>query len=106
MSRVTKLIAIGATVPLVATGLVAIPLAQPALADEVVYTTPGTDTWTVPTGTEKIYIEVTGGGGRGGNSSAGMSAQASTAAHLPPAVWLTIAQALKFRVLADAPAGG
>ena len=74
MSRVTKLFAIGATVPLVATGLVAIPLAQPALADEVVYTTPGTDTWTVPTGTEKIYIEVTGGGGRGGNSSAGMSA--------------------------------
>lgn len=74
MSRTARLLAIGTTVPLLATTVIVAPLAQPAFADEVVYTTPGASSFSVPTGVEKIYIEVTGSGGTGGDSGIGRQA--------------------------------
>ena len=46
----------------------------------LVYATPGTFSWTVPTGVTKIMVEVWGGGGGGGNSSATVTGVLSSGA--------------------------
>lgn len=70
MRKSTNLLATGSAFSLLTAGLVAIS-AAPAQADETVYSSPGSHTYVVMPGVQRIYIEVVGGGGSGGSGGSG-----------------------------------
>ncbi|MFZ1362856.1 MAG: hypothetical protein WAS05_07975 [Candidatus Nanopelagicales bacterium] len=67
-----KIISLGASLSLVAVGLVAVSV-SPAAAAEASFSTPGSHTFDVPSGVTEITVEAIGGGGGGVSSVVGGS---------------------------------